>query len=193
LIVGSGDLADSIKQSLHAADQAGRLFMPGTLTGQELADAYAAIDVFAFSSQSETQGMVLAEAMAAGVPAVALDAPGAREIVTDENGRLLPPDASVEAFARAVGDIANDRTALRRKSAAARRTAEAFSIENCAERMLSVYDGLLRDYAQGRASDPTPWDRLLGRLEIEWKLFVEKTAALRAAAKETDATQLRLE
>ncbi len=40
-----------------------------------LADAYAAMDVFAFASQTETQGMVLTEAMAAGLPVVAVDAP----------------------------------------------------------------------------------------------------------------------
>ena len=41
----------------------------------------SAMDIFAFASFSETQGMVLAEAMAAGLPAVALDASGVREVV----------------------------------------------------------------------------------------------------------------
>jgi 1,2-diacylglycerol 3-alpha-glucosyltransferase len=49
------------------------------------------MDVVAFASKSETQGMVLTEAMAAGVPIVVLDAPGAREVVVDQrnDGVLL--------------------------------------------------------------------------------------------------------
>ena len=58
-----------------------RLHMPGSRSGQALIDAYHAMDVFAFASQSETQGMVLVEAMAAGVPVVAVDASGVREVV----------------------------------------------------------------------------------------------------------------
>jgi molecular chaperone GrpE (heat shock protein) len=125
--------------------------------------------------------------MAAGAAAVALDAPGAREIVTEENGHLLPQDASVEAFAQALASIAADENKLKDKRAAARRTAQDFSIERCAARMLAVYDGLLRDHAHGRESDPGPWDRLLGRLEIEWNLLREKTNAIVAAAREGDA------
>ena len=65
-----------------------------SLSGKKLADAYKAMDVFAFSSKTETQGMVLTEAMAASVPVVAIDAPGAREVVIDglKNGRLLPEE-----------------------------------------------------------------------------------------------------
>ena len=58
--------------------------------GKELVDAYHAMDVFAFASQSETQGLVVTEAMAAGIPVVAVDAPGVREVVKDGvNGRLI--------------------------------------------------------------------------------------------------------
>ena len=58
-----------------------RLHLPGSLDGQVLADAYHAMDVFVFASRTETQGMVLTEAMAAGKPVVALDAPGVREVL----------------------------------------------------------------------------------------------------------------
>jgi glycosyltransferase involved in cell wall biosynthesis len=58
-----------------------RFHSAGILTTTDLTNAYHAMDVFAFSSKSETQGMVHTEAMAAGVPVVGLDAPGVREVV----------------------------------------------------------------------------------------------------------------
>ena len=68
-----------------------------------MTDAYHAMDIFAFASKSETQGMVLTEAMAAGLPVIALDAPGAREVVEEgANGRLLAEDASAEDFSQSI-------------------------------------------------------------------------------------------
>ena len=64
---------------------------------------------FVFASQTETQGLVIAEAMAAGNPVVALDGPGVREIVRDgENGFLLEHDASPGEFATALGRLMGD-------------------------------------------------------------------------------------
>jgi glycosyltransferase involved in cell wall biosynthesis len=167
--------------------------MAGRQTGQDLIDAYAAMDVFAFSSQSETQGMVLAEAMAAGTPAVALDGPGVREIVNSKNGVLLHGSASVEEFAAALGDMTADRVRLKRLSAAARQTVNEFSIDRCADRVLQIYDRLVGETASSEERDPGPWDRLLGRLEIEWNLLVEKTSAIAAMAREGEETRNRLE
>jgi hypothetical protein len=151
------------------------------------------MDVFAFSSQSETQGMVLAEAMAAGVPAVALDGPGVREIVDESNGRLLDGDASVAEFASALREITENVSLLQGLSDAARQTAHNFSIERCADQLLLIYERLAGDTSSQRASDPDPWDRLLGRLEIEWNLLVEKTSAIAAMAREGETSKARLE
>ena len=90
LIVGLGPAENLIKDTFKAAGLENRLHLTGVLHYQHLVDAYFAMDVFAFTSLSETQGMVLIEAMAAGLPVVALDAPGARDIIIDyHNGRLL--------------------------------------------------------------------------------------------------------
>jgi 1,2-diacylglycerol 3-alpha-glucosyltransferase len=193
LVVGGGESMDAVKQSVGETARTDQLVMPGPLCGQELADAYAAMDVFAFSSQSETQGMVLAEAMAAGVPAVALDAPGAREIVCDKNGRLLPADATERQFAEALTEIVADKARLEQLQRFARQTAREFSIENCASRVLEVYEELVRQHAWLRESDQELWDRLRGRLEIEWNLLVEKSAAIAALATETPATKKELQ
>jgi glycosyltransferase involved in cell wall biosynthesis len=192
VVVGTGDAADSMRRILEEHAEPKRVVMVGQLTGQDLADAYAAMDVFAFSSKSETQGMVLAEALAAGVPAVALDAPGAREIVGDTNGRLLDGAATAEEFAAALRDVVQDAERLKQLRAAAQRTARNFSIETCSDRLLEVYTALVRDSSPRLETDAGPWDRLLARLEIEWNLIVEKTTALAAAAVETEATKSEL-
>jgi glycosyltransferase involved in cell wall biosynthesis len=118
--------------------------LTGPLRDAALIAAYHALDVFAFASLTETQGLVLAEAMAAGVPVVALDAPGAREIVRDgANGRLLPA-ADEAAFAEAIDWIAGrsttDRDAL---CAAARASAADFDLERVADRALSAYESVI--------------------------------------------------
>jgi glycosyltransferase involved in cell wall biosynthesis len=193
LVVGSGDAGESMQRILQNYADSQQVVMAGSQVGQDLADAYAAMDLFVFSSQSETQGMVLAEAMAAAVPAVALDAPGAREIVNDRNGRLLPGDASDREFASVIAELVGDRDRRRELGTAARNAATAFGLKNCADRVLDLYERLVREYRRGPTADPGPWDRLRGRLEIEWNLLVEKTAALAAAARETDAAKAKLQ
>ncbi|MEE4240287.1 MAG: glycosyltransferase, partial [Desulfopila sp.] len=100
LVVGSGPSASEIEERFGRAGLQNKLIMAGEKSGNDLADAYNAMNLFLFSSQSETQGMVLVEAMSASLPVIALDAPGAREVVSDrKNGRLLPADTSAENFA----------------------------------------------------------------------------------------------
>jgi 1,2-diacylglycerol 3-alpha-glucosyltransferase len=193
LVVGSGDAGEEMERNLLQMAQRHQVVMAGCQTGQDLADAYCAMDVFAFSSQSETQGMVLAEAMAAGTPAVALDAPGAREIVNESNGRLLAADATEEEFAKAISELTDDQRRLERLNTAAMKSADEFSIERCADRMLGIYERLTHHFSRDVEADPAPWDRLRGRLEIEWSLFVEKTTALAALAVKTDATKAQLQ
>jgi hypothetical protein len=151
------------------------------------------MQLFVFSSQSETQGMVLAEAMATGTPVVALDAPGAREIVSSENGQLLPADTTEEDFAANIAELMENAEELQRCADGARRTASRFSLSRCGDQMLKLYESLVRDWGTGQETDPAPWDRLLGRLEIEWNLLVQKTTALTAAAAETEATRPQLQ
>jgi glycosyltransferase involved in cell wall biosynthesis len=192
VVVGSGDYEDTIKETVCDLANADRIVMAGKQTGRDLADAYAAMDVFAFSSQSETQGMVLAEAMAARTPVVALDGPGVRDVLNESNGRLLPADAPEEAFAAALDELTVQRDALKRLGQAARESVQDYGLQICADRILDLYDSLVEQQAV-RETDPDPWDRLLGRLQIEWNLFVEKTSALTAAVVETEATRTTLD
>ena len=72
----------------------------GALDPVALPDVYASADAFVFPSATETQGLVLAEAMAAGLPIVAADVPVSREVLAGF-GRPVPPDPAAFAVALA--------------------------------------------------------------------------------------------
>lgn len=173
LLVGDGPESRALRRRFELAGVAKRVHMTGKLTGRTLYDAYAAMDIFAFASQTETQGMVLAEAMAAGLPVVALDGPGVRDVVRDgHNGRLLPADADPDGFAAALGEGA-DAERHARWRAAAQASAGEFDRQRCAERVLALYRSV-RPPGRHDDADWTWWHRLLGRIEAEWELISSK-------------------
>jgi glycosyltransferase involved in cell wall biosynthesis/predicted metal-dependent phosphoesterase TrpH len=89
----------------------------GWLEGDDLAAAYASADIFLFASRTDTFGQVLLEAMASGVPVVAVDEGGPRSIIRHGlTGLLRPPDA--EELARAVNALADDPPRRERLAAA---------------------------------------------------------------------------
>jgi len=90
----------------------------GTLHGADLAAAYAAGDVFAFPSDTETFGNVVLEAMASGLPVVATTVGGQTDIVSHDRTGLLFPPTDVEAFAAHIAAYCDD-PALRARHASA--------------------------------------------------------------------------
>lgn len=189
VVVGTGEEAELVENTIGQLVDPARVVMTGSLTGPDLLDAYAAMDVFVFSSQSETQGMVLVEAMAARAPVVAIDGPGVRDVLHGGNGRLLPADASEDEFANALHELTRDKQSLRQLGESARESVTEYGLAACADRMLALYEDLVARSRQAESVDLDPWDQLRRRLTIEWNLLVEKTTALSAALVETEATK----
>lgn len=144
LIVGSGPSEHELRARAADRSIAERTVFTGTLEGTDLADAYAAMDVFVFTSETETQGLVLTESMAAGVPVVAVRATGASDLVRDgRNGRLVVP-RSAAALARGVAWFSGLSPAEQRGIVAnARRTAAAYSLERSAESALRLFESVV--------------------------------------------------
>jgi glycosyltransferase involved in cell wall biosynthesis len=188
LVVGEGPSLDDIRRACAECDVEDRLHHPGAaLDGQDLADAYHAMDVFAFASHSETQGMVLAEAMTAGVPVVAVDAAGVREVVHDGiNGRLLPGDQD-EPFAAALAWCA-ERPAQDYRSLVeqALQTATEFSMAKCAARLLSVYRRVAEESRGKKPRDDSEWAGIVRFLEEEWKIISGMASAVGDALRGED-------
>jgi len=176
LAVGSGPAAGAMRKELEIMGVGDRVLLPGKKCGQDLYDAYKAMDLFVFSSFSETQGLVLAEAMAAATPVVALDASGVREVVRNhENGLLLEGGASEAVFAEALCTLRVETDLRRRLSRGAVATAQGLSREASARRALTLYQETLRR-ARRRRTDywEDLWDGVRHRLKLEWELFAEK-------------------
>jgi len=104
----------------------------------ELRRELARADVLAAPSlRGESFGLVLAEAMAAGVPVVASDIAGYREVLTA--GGVLVPPGDAGALAGALGRLLNDAGERERLSAAGRREASRYAWPRVAERVLEIY------------------------------------------------------
>lgn len=187
LVAGKGPSEPGIEAIFARAGLSARTHRAGIVGSAQLADAYHAMDVFAFASTSETQGMVLTEAMAAGVPVVALDAPGTREVVRDgSNGRLLHVE-TVDAFRAALQWVAGlDEMERQRLRQTCWETASAFSMERCAGKALDLYQGLL-DRADGaRQEDDGPWTGIANLIQAEWDILSSEAQALGAAMGEEE-------
>ena len=183
LIVGDGPMRGVMQDVFDRSGVAPRVCFTGVLTGDALCDAYAAMDVFAFSSFSETQGLVLAEAMASGTPVVALDAPGVREVVDDaRNGRLLAPAVETGAFAGALAELLDlDSAARTHFAAAAKETAEQFSMDRSHDRIVALYQSARNQELQGKVSDDSAWRVAKRSIERELDIIGNIAHAVGAA------------
>lgn len=189
LLVGKGSLEEKIRRDFEKYGMANRIHVSGPLQGQDLVDSYQAMDVFAFASHSETQGIVLLEAMAAGVPVAAVDAPGVREVMDDQqNGRMIESDDQ-DGFIRALEWIdALDEQSRARVRENARNTAKEFSLENCSHKMLDLYMRL-RLANTPRARNAAPWKTIMNRIKTEWEMLKNLKDAGEAALKSESAAQ----
>ncbi len=182
LLVGSGPSKDTMRAVFAHAGLETRLHFTGILQGQHLSDALHAMDVFAFASQSETQGMVLTEAMAAAVPVVALDATGVREVVRDGyNGRLIP-ETTPEAFGAALKWLSalppEKRRALKRH---ALDTAKAFSMPGSADKAEACFKALKSPKHTDAREDERNWEDVLTWIKTEWRILKSVAGAGDAA------------
>ena len=182
LMVGQGPSQKMIKAAFERAGMGERLHLTGFLYKKDLVDAYFSMDVFAFASLSETQGVVLLEAMAAGVPVVTVDAPGVREVVKDYfNGRVID-DPDQRKFVDALAGIAHcPPEELRTLKQHAKEMVKDYSMSSCAERMLEVYEDLRRKEIDPLRRNDSSWYMLKGRLKAEWDMFKNLIEASEAA------------
>ena len=188
LLVGEGPSRERILAAFAGRGLTERVHLGGVLRGKQLASSYNAMDVFAFASLTETQGMVLTEAMAAGVPVVAVDAPGAREVVRDGvNGRLVPrPD--VGEFLEALRWVAEAGPGERRRlTEGVKETAREFSMRRSAAKQLALYESLTGSRHAPREIDASPWTAARKLIGKEWEILRNiARAAGEAVRSETD-------
>jgi len=172
LLVGKGASLEDICGIFRAEGLEERLHVTGTLAGEELTGAYHAMDVFAFASTTETQGMVLAEAVATGTPVVAINSDGVREVVRDRvNGRMIEHE-NLEDFSAAlewVTQCTPDQIKALKKECLV--SSREFDLEKMTDRILSLYDDLISKDLVYTDTDDTVWSNAAARLRTEWNLI----------------------
>jgi len=109
----------------------------GYLSESELRTAYAAADLFACASQSETQGIVLLEAAIAGLPIVALDALVVGDFVRENKAGIV---ADTNNFSYSIGRALDDKGLKRQVRMRAKSVARKYNIERCTKDLISTYE-----------------------------------------------------
>ena len=110
---------------------------------RDIADLMRAVDLFVFPSRYEACALVLAEALASGLPVVSSVATGGAELVTPECGILIEEAADVGALAAAMNKIFGDSPLRKAMSRAARLRAEGIGWDIITAQYLSLYESLV--------------------------------------------------
>lgn len=143
LIAGEGPALSALRHRVARAGLDRHVRFVGYLDRERsLCDCYAAADLFVFASRTETQGLVLLEAMAAGLPIFALSHLGTRTIVDPGAGAVAAPDDPA-AFGRQMAALLSDRPALARLAAEARGFARNWAAPQLARELAALYRTLM--------------------------------------------------
>ncbi len=152
VIAGEGPAMGELKQKAQALDLHDAIKFIGYLDrARDLPDCYAAADVFVFASRTETQGLVLLEAMAAGLPVIALAEMGTIDILAPGRGAFSPP-AEPAAFGDMLGHFMKHPAAWQHLQAEAPLYAREWSDAAMAERLARFY----RELADLKSAEKSP-------------------------------------
>jgi glycosyltransferase involved in cell wall biosynthesis len=134
--VGSGPAESFLRKRFEGT----RTIFTGYMSGDELAQAYASADVFAFPSDTETLGFVAMEAMASGVPAVGARAGGIPDVIHDEENGLLFQPGNLDDLSEKLSRLLTDTELRGRLAREARRSMEGWSWRAATERLVEFYE-----------------------------------------------------
>lgn len=159
LMAGEGPAEEQLRDSARRLGIADSVRWVGYLSRRnDLLDCYRALDAFLFASRTETQGLVLLEAMALGVPVVIAPAAGTRRVVSPGQGALVVPER-VDVFADRVVSLLADETLQSELSRAGRSWVQRhWSAAAASETLANVYHQVIAASATAgsRTSSESP-------------------------------------
>ena len=130
-----GEIKD--KRIIKKAKNLKNVIFTGVISPGEVPEYYAAADLFVSASQIETQGITYAEAMASGLPIVAMGCWGSRDAVNEgKNGFITD---SQEGFAEKIILLSKDRKLRKKFSRESKRIAKRFDVKNTSRKLIAVY------------------------------------------------------
>lgn len=139
ILAGEGPAEADLKETAKLLGILDSVRFLGNMDRQiALPDCLAGVDFFAFASLTETQGLVLLEAMASGLPVVALAEMGTKDILKPESGAQVP-EGTPEDFGRAMAQVAQDKALREQMAQASRCWAAGWSDDRLTQRLADLY------------------------------------------------------
>jgi glycosyltransferase involved in cell wall biosynthesis len=148
-IVGDGPELKKLHTYAGKLQVATHVDFAGAVPFEQVAVEMSRADLFVFTSTTETQGLVLLEAMAASLPQVVVNSPALHDFVRPGIDALSTAVNEV-AFADAILALARDPARARSMGLAARQNAEQYSVPALTNRLLDIYQNTIDDYHRKR-------------------------------------------
>lgn len=145
LIVSEGDLRGELEALAAKENLSARIIFAGIIARSEIKNYFVAGDIFVYASKSETQGMIISEAMYMNLPIVAVAATGVSDLVENNvNGFLVAEDK--KKFVDALNKLIQDKNLREQMGKAGARIArEKYTDKICAEKLLAVYKKAIKN------------------------------------------------
>jgi glycosyltransferase involved in cell wall biosynthesis len=143
LLVGEGDDRPRLETMTGNLGIGGSVRFVGAVPHEGVGEYYLAADLFLFPSTSETQGIVVLEAMAAGLPVVAVASDAAADLFADNEAGVITPE-DPPGFAGRVADLWGQPERRKAMAAAGRRIAAGYGPDACAATLLDLYREVIR-------------------------------------------------
>lgn len=145
LHVGGGYLQNELEKFAKEKKIENQIIFAGEVKREEMKNYYASADIFVYASKSETQGMIISEAMYTGLPVVAVRATGICDLVEDKKTGYLVPEDKKEFFEAVSGLIVDEEKRKLFSENAKKVAKENYTSKVCAEKMIKVYERLIAE------------------------------------------------
>ncbi len=143
VLVGDGIYRAKLNLFAEKIGSRKNIIFTGYLQGSELIKSYQTADIFIYSSKTETQGLVVLEAAASGLPIVALKDLAFKNILIDSFNGYLVADESVEDFSQKVIKILKNSKMSEKMSQNSKALAQKFSVSNQTNKLVALYQSLM--------------------------------------------------
>ena len=149
VLIGDGPDKQTLEALATELGIAERVSFTGRLPFEDIPTYLKAADMFSFASVTETQGLVTIEAMAAGLPIVAVDGSGTHDIV-DHGKEGFLVENHPNALASAINAMLSDPSQIKQFSANALKKAKIFDMNRLGKQMVKVYEQAIQDKKDNR-------------------------------------------
>lgn len=169
VLLGDGPARQELEKYAEKLGIAERVQFTGNVPFEDVPRYLKAANLFCFASVTETQGLVTLEAMAAGLPVVAVEASGTSDAVNHDVEGLLTPNDSA-ALAEGIERVLVDEALYKRLQEQTTARAAHFDIVSLAQKMVDVYCQAAEDKVAGRIMQ---MDERKSIFKVDWKKALE--------------------